>query len=142
MGTHESVSRLRSYISSKLSKSILIVLALFLVVVAQVFSTNPVSAYGADGIVKITVKIAPADSAPGIVVKVKRGTTSRVGDTEVTLSRQNADTFVGDMKVMNADCSSGTQAERNFNAMVYNNSGGGPTGSVMQTIGTLSLIHI
>lgn len=120
----------------------MIVLALFLVVVAQVFSTNPVSAYGADGIVKITVKIAPADSAPGIVVKVKRGTTSRVGDTEVTLSRQNADTFVGDMKVMNADCSSGTQAERNFNATVYNNSGGGPTGSVMQTIGTSSTSQI
>jgi|JI10StandDraft_1071094.scaffolds.fasta_scaffold16980_9 hypothetical protein len=115
---------------------------IILSLVVAIVPTSSVQAYGSDGIVKITVKIQPPDNASSIFVVVKRAANSSVGDNEKRLTRVSADTFTGDMKVMNDSCSTGNTKELQFTATVFNSSGGGTTGSINETLGTSGLQQI
>lgn len=115
---------------------------LFFATLAITLTSPPVSAYGADGIVKITVTIAPADSTPSIIVKVKRASNSAVADNEITLTRTSASTFTGDLNNGHLSCSPANSREILLGATVYNNSGGGVTSQILTTLGTSPLVSV
>lgn len=126
--------RIASRLSSLIAVAMLTSLSVFVFLITH---SSTAHAYGSvDGIVKVTVTIAPADTTSSIIVKLNRSTSAGVGDNEIILTRTGSNTFTGDLNNAHLSCSTRTPGTISFTATVYNNSGGGFTGQTLDQLGT------